>query len=66
MENYKKWKQQTITVRQRYSDILPFILIRILGVFAKLRKATICLIMSVCPSVCMEQLGSHWTDFHEM
>jgi hypothetical protein len=22
--------------------------------------------MSVCPSVRMEQLGSHWTDFHEI
>jgi hypothetical protein len=37
----------------------------ILGAFAKLRKATISSIMSVCPSVRMEQLGSHWTDFYE-
>ena len=37
-----------------------------LGAFAKLRKATIDLVMSVCPSVRMEQLGSHWTDFHEI
>jgi len=22
--------------------------------------------MSVCPSVGMEQLGSHWTSFHEI
>jgi len=22
-------------------------------------------VLSVCPSVRMEQLGSHWTDFHE-
>jgi hypothetical protein len=33
-----------------------------LGVFTKLWKATITFIMSVC----MEQLGSHWTDFHEI
>jgi hypothetical protein len=38
----------------------------ILGAFAKLRKATVSFIMSVCPSVAMEQLDSHWTDFHEM
>ena len=24
------------------------------------------LLASLCPSVCMEQLGSHWTDFHEI
>jgi len=30
-----------------------------LGAFAKL-------LPHVCPSVRMEQLGSHWTDFHEI
>jgi len=34
--------------------------------FAKLRKATINFVMSVRPSVHKEQLGSHWTDFHEI
>ena len=34
--------------------------------FAKLRKAIISFVMSVCPSVRMEQLGFHWTDFHEI
>ena len=38
--------------------------------FAKLRKATISYVMYVCPSVrlfvLMEQLDSHWTDFHEI
>jgi len=29
-------------------------------------KANIIFVMSVCPSVRMEQLGSHWTDFHEI
>ena len=33
---------------------------------AKLRKATISFIMSVCLSVRMEQLGFHWTDCHEI
>jgi len=33
-----------------------------LGAFAKLQKATISFVMSVR----MEQLGSHWTDFHEV
>jgi hypothetical protein len=36
-----------------------------LGPFAKLRKATTGFVMSVCPSGRVEQLGSHWTDFHE-
>jgi len=35
-----------------------------LGVFAKLRKATIGIVMSVCRSVGMEQLGSHLTDYY--
>ena len=45
----------------------------ILEAFAKPRQKTISFIMSVClsvrpsirPSVCMEQLGSHWTSFIE-
>jgi hypothetical protein len=44
-------------------------LLFILGAFAKLREASISFAMSVCLSVClsvrMEQLGSHWTDFHD-
>jgi hypothetical protein len=32
----------------------------------KLQKATIGFIMSVCPFVWIKQLGSHWTDFHDM
>ena len=35
------------------------------GAFAKLRKATICFVMSVRPSIRLEQLGSHWTNFYE-
>jgi hypothetical protein len=38
--------------------------------FAKLRKSAISFVMFVCPSVLlsvrMEQLGSHWTYFHEI
>jgi hypothetical protein len=37
-----------------------------LSTFAKSRKATVDFIMSIRPSVCMKQLGSHWTDFHEI
>ena len=37
-----------------------------LDAFAKLRKAAISFVMSVRPSVRMEQLDSHWTDFHEI
>jgi hypothetical protein len=32
----------------------------------KVAKATISFIMPVPPSVRMEQLGSHWTDFYEI
>ena len=37
-----------------------------LEVFAKLRKATISLIVSVSPSVRMEQLSSYRTDFRQI
>jgi len=37
-----------------------------LGAFVKLWKATISFIVSVCPSVRMEQLGSHRKDFQEI
>jgi len=36
------------------------------GAVVKLRKTTICFLMSGRPPVCIEQLGSHWTDFHEI
>ena len=36
------------------------------GAFAKLRKATVSFVMSVCSSVRMEQLGDQWTEFHEI
>jgi hypothetical protein len=37
-----------------------------LGAFEKVRKATISFVMYVSPYVRMEQIGSHWTDFHEI
>ena len=40
--------------------------VTILGSFAKFRKATISFVMSVCPSVRMEQFGSHWIAFREI
>jgi hypothetical protein len=39
--------------------VLPWFI----GAFANLRKATISFIVSVRPSVRIEQLGSHWRDF---
>jgi hypothetical protein len=53
-------------VKQRhYRTIIPVSLhnLSLLDAFAKLRKATINFFR---PSVHMEQLGSHWTDFHEI
>jgi len=38
----------------------------LLGTYAKLWKVTISFVMSVHPSICMVQLGSHWTDFNEI
>jgi hypothetical protein len=39
----------------------------ILGAFTKLRKATIGIVMSVCPSVCPHgKTASHSVEFHEI
>ena len=38
----------------------------ILVAFSKIAKATVSFVMFVRLSVRMEQLGSHWTDFHEI
>jgi len=50
-----------------HNDIIQSLMI--LGAFAKLRKVTISFVVSVCLFVCpsarTEQVGSHWTDFHE-
>jgi hypothetical protein len=40
--------------------------VRSLGAFAKFRKATVSHVLSVCPSVRMEEFGSHWTYFREI
>ena len=41
-------------------------LLVVLDETTKLRKAIISFVIPVCPSVRMEQLGYHWTDFHEI
>jgi hypothetical protein len=38
----------------------------LLGIFTKLQKATISVVMSVCPSVHTEQLSYHCTYFHKI
>jgi hypothetical protein len=37
----------------------------VFGAFEKLRKATSSFVLSAHPSVCMEQLGSRWTNDRE-
>jgi len=37
-----------------------------LGGLEKLLKVTVHLAVPNCPPVRMEQLGCHWTDFHEI
>jgi hypothetical protein len=38
----------------------------ILGAIEQPRKARTCFIMSVCPSIRMNQHGSHWMHFREI
>jgi hypothetical protein len=46
------------------SDKKIIIELRFLGAFAKLRQATVSFVMSVCPSIRVDQLGSQWMNFH--
>jgi len=56
------------------TNVTSYLEHRFSGTFAKFRKATVIFVISVCPSVHqsfhpsvrMEQLGSHWTDFNEI
>jgi len=52
-----------------YSFVLAYFETFLLGVFARLQKATlklchICPSVSLCLSQCREQHRSHWMDFH--
>ena len=55
----ERWRRR----RSIDAHLLQIVSKFILDAFANLRKATI--VLSVCPTVRMEQLGSHWTDFDE-
>jgi len=48
-----------------YTEII-LLINEILGSFAKLRKVTVSVAVSVCLSVLMKQLVCHWTDFYEI
>jgi len=50
-----------LDMKEIYSEVCR---ITFLDDFAKLRKATIGFVVPVWPSFGMEQLDSHWTDFH--
>jgi hypothetical protein len=53
-----------------WSLLVPFYISFFFGAFAKLWKATVSFVVSVCASVRpparMKQLGSLWTNFHEI
>jgi hypothetical protein len=49
------------SVEENCGNIVP-----LLDGFAKLQKASIGFVMSVCPSIHREQLGSYWADFGDI
>ena len=61
------WRDETHFVHSNRANAPELLLTRtFLGAFAKFRKAIISFVMSGCLFVHMEQqLGSHWTDFHD-
>jgi hypothetical protein len=64
--------KQTLSFLQFVTSIAPgkaafnLAVYQLLGAFAILRKENVSCVISVCLSVCTEQLGSHWMDFHEI
>jgi hypothetical protein len=56
---------QTTCYRALTVLFIPGGLLAFLGAFAKLRKATVSFVLSVCLSVRVAELGSLWTDFDE-
>ena len=58
----KKWFNTWHTILMIILNCICHFCYSCLGAFAKLRKAVISLIKSVC----MEELSSHWKDFHEI
>ena len=72
LKSFTTWRKTVCRVCLKASTVILLyaICFTFLGTFAKLRKATISFVISVRPSVYrsarMEQLGSHWTDFHEV
>jgi len=63
-----QWNYSVLSIGQIWKSIALRVENRTLfwcsGVFAKLQKATVSFVMPVCPSVCVEQLGSQWMNFH--
>jgi len=53
------WRNVTLWKDERAVSVC-----RSLGAFAKLRKTAVSFVMSVCPSVLIEQLGSHCAYIH--
>jgi hypothetical protein len=66
------WKIRGRTLRNQSRSTLcglnfwiKFKYVPVLGASEKLQKATLSF-MSAYPSVCLEQHGFQWTDFHEI
>ena len=57
---------QQIYTEISFSWVVLAMYLTILGAFTNLRKATVSVVISALPPVRMEQLGCHWTDFHEI
>jgi hypothetical protein len=57
---------ENLTQSVQKAEFLKANIHEFLGWFAKSPKGTISYVLFIRPSVRKEQLGSHWTDFHEI
>jgi hypothetical protein len=66
-DTLNRYLKQQLTEVKLYDSMASYLtLLLLLGMIAKLRKATISCLMPTRPPVHMEELGFHWTDFHEI
>jgi hypothetical protein len=63
---HRNWLHQGTLPREKCCNQDRVLSHVFLDAFAKLRKATVSVVMSVYPSVRIEQLSSHWIYFHEI
>ena len=63
---FQNYLKMSFPIRKNLLNVWNNIQCPFLGMYAKLWKVTTSFVTSARLSICMEQLGSHWKDLHEI